>query len=304
MWWRNVFLGLLLGLTGCQKSAPPPKATQPAKTPVRAPAPPPFPKADISQLITAFSKEFPGNSGICVGPIEEPDSVSHNGQRSFEAASLVKLPILIELARRLEKGTCPPGHQLVFEERFRVGGSGRLKEQSAGGKYPVEQLAQWMIQESDNVATDMLLEYLGQEQTEASLSPLGLTATTVRRNIFDFAAIDLGRDNLTSPKDMARLLSLVGQNKLPRSAWIKELLMGTKNRSLLLAQIDPQIRVAHKSGELTGFLHDIALFEGQSPWLLVVLTEGAEVETAKPALQKLGQQIYERISSKAKNSSL
>ncbi len=239
-----------------------------------------------------------------MGPIEEPDSVSHNGQRSFEAASLVKLPILIELARRLEKGTCPPGHQLVFEERFRVGGSGRLKEQSAGGKYPVEQLAQWMIQESDNVATDMLLEYLGQEQTEASLSPLGLTATTVRRNIFDFAAIDLGRDNLTSPKDMARLLSLVGQNKLPRSAWIKELLMGTKNRSLLLAQIDPQIRVAHKSGELTGFLHDIALFEGQSPWLLVVLTEGAEVETAKPALQKLGQQIYERISSKAKNSSL
>ena len=214
----------------------------------------------------------------------------------MEAASLCKLPILVETARQLENGTLSDDKPLTFEEADRVEGSGVLKERPAGGKYTPSQLAEWMVAESDNVATDMLLKAIGWERMAASLSEMGLAHTRVERKIFDFAAIDQGRDNRISAADAAAILNRISSQELPRSRWMLEVLRKTRRRDLIQAKLPATLSVAHKTGELSGILHDAALIETPQPYLLVVMTEGADKAVAERFIAGLSRDIFDLIS--------
>ncbi len=228
---------------------------------------------------------------MACGPLDNPTAVSASGEKTFESASLVKLAILVELARRFEAGQCKPEDTLVFEERFRVGGSGHLQKEPAGNKYRLDDLAEWTITESDNVATDMLFDYLKLDTLEPAMRTLGIRQMTVRRTIFAFEEIDRGRDNLISANDLASLYGKIARKELPRSEWMLQILHKTHRHDLLQAQLPKEIKVAHKSGELTGFLHDGGILYTKEPYILVILTQ-AEKADSESFIQGLSADIY------------
>ncbi len=228
---------------------------------------------------------------MACGPLDRPSLVSVNADKTFEAASLVKLSILVELARRFEKGECKPDDTLVFEERFRVGGSGHLQKEPAGGQYRLADLAEWTITESDNVATDMLFDYLKLDSLEPAMRALGLKQMTVQRTIFAFEEIDKGRDNLISANDLAILLGKIARRELPRSDWMLEILQKTHRHDLLQAKLPKDLKVAHKSGELTGFLHDAGIIYAERPYVLVILTS-ADKAGSERFIRGLSGEIY------------
>lgn len=234
---------------------------------------------------------------MACGPLENPSLVSLSGQKTFESASLVKLAILVELARRFETGQCKPGDTLTFEERFRVGGSGHLQKEPAGGMYRLDELAEWAITESDNVATDMLFDYLKLDTLEPAMRALGLKQMTVQRTIFAFEEIDRGRDNLISADDLALLLGKIARKELPRSDWMLEVLQKTHRHDLLQASLPKDLKVAHKSGELTGFLHDAGILYGDPPYILVILTQGEKTDS-EAFIRGLSGEIYAKGKSK------
>lgn len=238
--------------------------------------------------------DFPGSSAVACGPLDNPTQVSVNGDKTFESASLVKLAILVELARRFETGECKPEDTLVFEERFRVGGSGHLQKEPAGGKYRLDKLAEWTITESDNVATDMLFEYLKLDTLEPAMRALGMKQMTVQRTIFAFEEIDRGRDNLISADDLANLYGKIARKELPRSEWMLDILHKTHRHDLLQAKLPKDLKVAHKSGELTGFLHDGGILYADPPYILVVLTQ-AEKNDSERFLRGLSGAVFETV---------
>lgn len=226
--------------------------------------------------------------------------VSHRGEATFESASLVKLAILVELARRLEAGACKPEDTLVFEERFRVGGSGHLQKEPAGGRYRLDDLAEWTITESDNVATDMLFDYLRLPSLEPAMRALGLQQMTVRRTIFAFDEIDRGRDNLISAADLAQLLGKIARKELPRSDWMLNILQKTHRHDLIQASMPKELQVAHKSGELSGFLHDGGIVYTTPPYILVILTR-ANKDDSEKFIRGLSSEIYQAVSAEGKS---
>lgn len=274
------------GMWGCHGQVAP-STPSPTVTPTVTATVRPFPQDLIQGTLKNWTQKFQGTSGVVVAALEGGGQVVHNGDRPFEAASLVKLPILIELAQRADLSK-----ELVFEERHRVGGSGVLKDRPAGGSYRIDQLATWMIAESDNVATDMLLEELGLESFGPALQKLGLKATTVERTIFDFGAIDAGRDNRISAADTARMLLGIARREYPGSPWMLEILHQTKRQDLIPAGLPKGLKVAHKTGELTGFLHDAAIVEGQLPYVLVILTQGVDKAVAQPWITGLTRELH------------
>ena len=257
----------------------------------------PFPRESIQSIVKNCTQKFSGRSGVVVGFARDgPESwVEHRSEEPFEAASLVKLPILVELARRIESGELGREDTMVFEERFRVGGSGVLQQRPAGEVCTLEQLATWMIAESDNVATDMLLERLGLATIHDRAQKLGLRATTVERTIFDFAAIDSGRDNRVCARDAAWLLAEMAANRLPGSGWMLEILEKTRRRDLLVAGLPAGVRVAHKTGQLEGFLHEAVLVLEEPEVLMVVLTAQSGEEEARDFMKTLAKQVYARL---------
>lgn len=275
--------------TGSPPSTPislTPKPTLEQPVPVR-----PFPRDSILAVVKKWRADFPGQSAVAGGPLDNPTLVSVDGDKTFEAASLVKLAILVELARRFEAGECKPEDTLVFEERFRVGGSGHLQKEAAGGKYRLDDLAEWTITESDNVATDMLFDYLKLDTLEPAMRALGMKRMTVRRTIFAFEEIDKGRDNLISANDLANLYGKIARQELPRSEWMLEILQKTHRHDLIQAKLPKDLKVAHKSGELTGFLHDGGILYTDPPYILVILTQ-AEKPDSECFIRGLSSDIH------------
>lgn len=270
---------LVLLCLGCGSPPAPPdptptpvSTTPPAPSPSPAPSPTPtVDRAAVQKAVEASARQFPGRAGIVWRHVASGAQATVGATESFEAASLVKLPILVELFRRVEAGELDLAHELVFEEEFRVGGSGVLKDRPEGVKVRLDELARLMIVESDNAATDMLLEELGPDRIEAAMQQLGLRDTTVRRRIFDFEAIDEGRDNLTSPADMARLLELIARDEVPGAKSMREILAGQKRKDMIPAGLPPGTPVAHKTGELTGVLHDAGLVTSPGGDYILVL---------------------------------
>ncbi|MCW5872230.1 MAG: serine hydrolase [Candidatus Eremiobacteraeota bacterium] len=233
--------------------------------------------------------------------MDNPTLVSVAGDKTFESASLVKLAILVELARRLEAGQCQPEDRLVFEERFRVGGSGHLHKEPSGGRYRLDDLAEWTISESDNVATDMLFDYLELDTLEPAMRTLGMKQMTVRRTIFAFEEIDRGRDNLISADDLANLYGKIARQELPRSEWMLGILQKTHRHDLLQAKLPKDLKVAHKSGELAGFLHDGGILYAERPYILVILTQ-AEKSDSERFIRGLSGGIYETVKGEGNSS--
>ena len=260
----------------------------------------PFPRDLIFAATKKWTADFPGDSGVACGDLANPKIVTHRGEATFESASLVKLAILVELARRFEAGSCKPEDTLVFEERFRVGGSGHLQKEPAGGKYRLDDLAEWTITESDNVATDMLFDYLKLPSLEPAMRALGLQQMTVQRTIFAFDEIDRGHDNLISANDLAHLLGRIARKELPRSDWMLQILQKTHRHDLLQASMPKELKVAHKSGELTGFLHDGGIVYTNQPYILVILTRADKVDSEK-FIRGLSSEIYRVTSAEGKS---
>lgn len=299
--WKILYLLSALAL-GCVAATSSPPSTPVSLTPKPVPEQPvlvrPFPRDSIFASTKKWRASFPGTSAVACGPLNNPTLVSLNGEKTFESASLVKLAILVELARRFEAGQCKPEDTLVFEERFRVGGSGHLQKEAAGGKYRLDELAEWTITESDNVATDMLFDYLRLETLEPAVRSLGLKQMTVRRTIFAFEEIDRGRDNLISANDLANLYGKIARKELPRSEWMLGILEKTHRHDLLQGNLPKDLKVAHKSGELTGFLHDGGILYAQEPYILVILTQ-AEKADSERFIRGLSAAVYSGLEGRS-----
>ncbi len=229
----------------------------------------------IRAVLEQASQDFPGQAGLLFHDLELGQTVGVGTDLEFEAASLIKLPVLVELYRRLEAGDIPPDEEMVFEERFRVQGSGHLKDQEAGSLWRLTELARLMIQESDNVATDMLIERLGMAEVNHQMSVLGLQQTVLARGIYDFEVIEEGQDNLTSAGDVGLLLQELGEGRLPGSTQMHQLLMGQKRNDMIPARLPEGTTVAHKTGQLLSVLHDAGIvYTPRGSYVLVFLGQG------------------------------
>lgn len=280
---------LALLLVSCSAPPPTPRTPPPPPPPPPIAAPRQLPKIDLPQSARRCAVIF---QEVGSEPVLELGS-----DRPFEAASLVKLPILAELYRQAQQGKLKLSDRMVFEERFRVGGSGILQQEAAGKSYSLEELGRLMIIYSDNVATDMLLDKLGMQAVEEQAHRIGMRDTTVRRTIYDFAAIDQGRDNLVSARDMLVFFQQLAAGKLPGSAAMRKVLEQQTRNEMIPAGLPRGTRVAHKSGELTGILHDCGIVSTpRGDYILILLGEFDDREPGVAAWKKVSKGVYDAFN--------
>src|SRR5207248_5160281 len=116
------------------------------------------------------------------------------------AASLFKLPILIDVLAAEDAGRLDPERLLEIRQEDWTDGSGVLQAR-VGERLSVRELSRLMIQESDNIAALVLLDAVGVASVNALDERLGLHAT----HLVDHRAGDAG-EHTTSAADMAHLL--------------------------------------------------------------------------------------------------
>jgi beta-lactamase class A len=143
----------------------------------------------------------------------------------------------------------------------------------------VEELVTYMIQRSDNVATNQLYDLLGRVRATEDLHALGYRRTFFRRKLsgalplIDDPEAD-GRNSFPADEAAELLVALAGA-RLPESATLRRILATSWWDVKLSRGLAPGDRFAHKTGDTDEVSHDagiLTLGEG-SRWVVVVYTE-------------------------------
>ena len=230
-------------------------------------------REQLEKLLTG-----PGEVGLVVKDLETGETLAWLAERRFPAASLIKIPILVEALRQAATNPRLMEERIAIEPTSRVAGFGILKELQSIEALTLLDLLTLMIVMSDNTATNLCIDRLGMGAVNDGIARLGLTATVLQRKMMDLAAREGGLDNFTSAGDMARLLELLATERILSPPGCRRALgilarQQVKDRLPLLLPSD--VAVAHKTGELPGIRHDVGLLRWDTHQIVVAaLTQG------------------------------
>ncbi|WP_224653647.1 serine hydrolase, partial [Escherichia coli] len=130
--------------------------------------------------------------------VNEGTLFSINGDECFYAASIIKVPIMAAVFAAAEKGVVRLGERLPLRRDDIVGGSGVLQFMSPGIELPIYDLLTLMIIQSDNTATNMLIDLIGMETIQAFLKELGMERSEIHHKFMIVQANRVHSNEITA----------------------------------------------------------------------------------------------------------
>lgn len=225
-------------------------------------------ETELEQLSTLT----PGlNQSTFVVDLDSGSYADVAGAEAVAAASTIKVPVLVAFLQAVDAGVVSLDQALVLQEHQIAGGSGNLQAEPVGSRYTALEVASRMIVNSDNTATNMMIDLLGgAEQLNQQFQSWGLAATVIRNPL-----PDLEGTNTTSARDLALLMALVdrgGLLSLRSHARMESIMQRTRNRSLIPAGIGQGAVIANKTGDIATSLGDVALVDTPNGHRYVIAT--------------------------------
>jgi beta-lactamase class A len=256
-------------------------------------------RASLDRLIAPTGADV----AVVWQPLDRPhdrrEEILRNPRVRFHAASTMKVPIMIELFRRVAAGDLRLDDVMTVTNRFHsiVDGSPyelAATEDSDGETYKaigkpmtLRALCEAMITVSSNLAADNLVEKLGAKSIQGTVNRLGSSGMQVLRGVEDQKAFDQGLNNTTDAMGLATLLGKLGRGEVvsrEASAAMVEILKRQTFNDAIPAGLLPGTAVAHKTGNITKIHHDAAIVYADRPYVLVVLVRGIEDEKVSASL--------------------
>jgi beta-lactamase class A len=161
-----------------------------------------------------------------------------------------------------------------------------------------------MITESDNTATNMLVDALGFGYINQQFVEMGLKNTDLRRGVMDLKWRRKGIENYTTADDMAYLLEKIYNRELINPQASDEMLAILKRQKVndRLPRRLPRAEtvVAHKTGLLRGTVSDCGIvFTQEGDFIICVLTDDIKnFKTAKRFIANIAACTYENCYKK------
>ncbi|MBQ8130410.1 MAG: serine hydrolase [Clostridia bacterium] len=218
-----------------------------------------------------------GHTGVYIKNLATGEVWARGASDPIEAASVIKLPVMIEAFRAAAAGELSLGETHALRDGERLPSCGTLKAMHTGIEMTLLDLVRLMIIVSDNAATNILIRRLGMQCINRTIEALHLTGTRVNRLLFDAEASARGIINTVSAADMGRVLEgLYAGEIVSREAsrqMLDILLDQQLNGKLPFYLHDRDIDVAHKTGEDENLTHDVGILFAEEPIVCCLLGE-------------------------------
>ncbi|HXM14231.1 MAG TPA: serine hydrolase [Candidatus Eremiobacteraceae bacterium] len=258
---------------------------------VRAEAAPTSIDPKVVAAIQARVAKSGADVGIAFETLDVRLTWSSRGDDVFHAASTMKIPVMIELFHQVREGKVKLSDPLPIKNEFHslVNGSVfTLKPaddsetdlyKAVGQTRTLDQLCDLMVTVSSNFATNLLIQKFGIDNVRATVTSLHADGMDIKRGVEDQKAFDKGLNNTTTAHGLATLLVAIANGKAvdaDSSAKMVEILERQKFNEGIPAGVPANIRVAHKTGEITKIHHDAGIVYAERPFVIVVLVRGIE----------------------------
>lgn len=222
--------------------------------------------------------------------------VDIKASKTYSAASIIKVPVLIRLFKSIEANQLTIYDEMTLTPYYVADGSGDLKRQRLGGTYTIDQLAKVMIQKSDNSATNMLMSAIGgMPDVNSGIRDWGLKGTYISNWLPDIEGT-----NYTNAKDLATMLYNLdnpGFLNLSSREYIIDYMSHVENNRLIQAGLPSNALFIHKTGDIGKMLGDagIVFAPNGKKYIVVILAN-------RPYNSPLGKNFIQKASNTIYNS--
>lgn len=217
-----------------------------------------------------------GVMGVAIEDLTTDDQYLLHENEVFAQASSIKITVLANLYLQAQQG------KLKLSDLYTVQSSDLVPDSDImGGLTPgvtrvtLRDLATMMVAVSDNSATNVLIDRVGMDNVNAMLDSLGLEHTRLRRKMMDLEAAKRGRENISTPREMMRLLEAIYRGKVLNKESTADFfkLLSSGKDSWIPRDLPADVKIANKPGSLEGVRNDsgIVFVEGR-PYVICVMT--------------------------------
>lgn len=266
----------------------------------------------LETKIDSIFHSIDGDFAIAFKSLDEENiSVFNNEKMIFHAASTMKTPVMIEVYKQAagKKFALDDSVEIKNEFKSIVDGStfsmnitddsGEELYKYIGKHKTVRELVHEMITVSSNLATNILIDLAGAKNVTETLRTIGANDIQVLRGVEDEKAFNLGLNNVVTAFDLMLIYEHLAKRKfinVEASNEMIEILLQQKHKSRIPAKLPPTVKVAHKTGSITGVGHDsgiIFLPDGRK-YILILLSKKVKDEIAAMEAQaEVSKMIYD-----------
>jgi len=270
---------------------------------------------NLEQEICALMDTTEGDFGLAFRLLDDSGKeLLINEKEVFHAASTMKTPIMIEIYKQEREGAFSLDDSVLIHNTFRsiVDGSSFSMDlsvdsqeglyQRIGQKATIYELMYQMIIKSSNLATNILIDRVGSKNVTQTMRDLGAEDIEVLRGVEDLKAFDAGLSNTTNALDMLRIMEAIATDEAVDKEASQEMLgiLYDQHYNDLIPKLLPKtVKIAHKTGSITGVQHDAAIVElaDGSRYVLVILSKNLVDEDAgKDCIAKISLLIYTYVA--------
>lgn len=254
------------------------------------------------QIVTADKEDLMGkiqkkmqtlnlvNASVALEISGETD-ILINADKVYQSASVIKIFIAYVVYQQVNNGRIKLNQEVVLKTSDKVGGAGSLSAFPGGYKINIESLVRKMLVESDNTATNMLIDLIGMQNINLYFRQLGFIKTVIQRKMMDWSGIKQGKDNYITAYETMLMMRLIATRQQPFCQKIIDNLLIYEDKTKIPKYLKG-IDVANKSGELpNGIWHDAAIIYTARPYILVILTQSGSNEK----IAKLSKYIFDLL---------
>jgi beta-lactamase class A len=230
----------------------------------------------MEQSILEIDRNLDGAMGVAIVDLTDGHKYLLHANDVFPQASSIKICVLAELYRQAQQG------KLKLTDLYTVNAADLVADSDImGGLTPgvtritLRDLATMMVAVSDNSATNVLIDRVGMDNVNAFLASQGLRETKLRRKMMDLKAAGEGRENVSTPAEMARLLSALYNGEILDKEMTADFfkVLSTHKDSWIPRDLPDDLKIADKPGALEGVRNDSGvIFVDNRPYILCVMS--------------------------------
>ncbi len=236
-------------------------------------------KYEADSEISVYFEYLPTGANIAISKDAE-----------FYPASLLKVPVAMAVAKKIERGEWKWSNELVLLPADKDDKFGTMHKEPSNSRYTIEELVRRSLSESDNTAHFILIRNLEALEIDDVYDHIGLTGflntegklsakrySVIFRSLYNASYLD--------EENSQKLLSFLSQSSF---------------RDYLQSALPNSIRFSHKIGvsdDKDVFLDSGIVYFGSRPYILTVMIKTSDEARAKAVMKDISEKVYNYVSA-------
>jgi beta-lactamase class A len=229
----------------------------------------------LQKELEAMAAQHHGKVALYAHQLKSGQMVALDAEHVVQTASTIKLSLYVEGFHQIKDGKKHLSDKIIFTSGDKVIGSGLLQYLRTPKELTLEDALVLMMIESDNTATNLLIDQFGLANANARAKAMGLENTYFYKKVFkraegpmpaDQKAYGLGK---TTPREIGRLMESIVNCELDDATLCKKMVDIMRNQQYrnmiphyLEAGLDAsegESAVADKTGSLDALRADVGV---------------------------------------------